>query len=289
MRKQKPSRTALKIAMAIVTLSAKPGMAAVIPAGAVEATEKLLVASGAVSERIVRWARTRRMASFYDAFDWMLPGMFASLGQRKAFCERQVRDGIAAGATQVLVLGAGYDTLGWRLAPEFPGVRFHEIDHPATARLKRRGIEALGRRPNLVLAAEDLGERQLSEVLAELPGWDSSVAAVFVAEGLVMYLPPQAVPELFRQCAAGSGPGSRIAFTYIPTGADGRPDVGPWSGLMLWLQGAVGEPWTFSIRPQELGPFLAAAGWRDASATAFGAGKRGVEYYAAAVLHNAVD
>ena len=40
---------------------------------------------------------------------------------------------------------------------------------------------------------------------------------------LVMYLPPEAVRDLFRQCALISGVGSRIAFSYIPAGADGRP------------------------------------------------------------------
>lgn len=66
----------------------------------------------------------------------MMPGQFVAFAHRKAFCERQVREGIGAGASQVLVLGAGYDTMGWRLAPEFSGVSFFEIDHPATARLK---------------------------------------------------------------------------------------------------------------------------------------------------------
>ncbi len=84
------------------------------------------------------------MVSVYKAFDWMLPGQFEAFAHRKAFCERQVRDGIGAGATQILVLGAGYDTMGWRLAPEFFGVNFFEIDHPATACLKARGIKAMG-------------------------------------------------------------------------------------------------------------------------------------------------
>jgi hypothetical protein len=75
------------------------------------------------------------MFSVYEAFDWMLPGQFEAFADRKAFCERQVKDGIDGGATQILVLGAGYDTMGWRLAPEFSGVNFFEIDHPATDRL----------------------------------------------------------------------------------------------------------------------------------------------------------
>ena len=108
MRKDKPSRTAYKVAMNIVTLGAKPGMDRFFPPGTVEATEELVVASGVAGARTVQWARSKRMISVYEAFNWMLPGQFEAFAHRKAFCERQVRDGIAAGATQILVLGAGW-------------------------------------------------------------------------------------------------------------------------------------------------------------------------------------
>ena len=255
-RKDKPSRTAYKVALNVVTLGAKPGMDRFFPPGTVQATEKLLVASGAAGARTVRWSRSQRMVSVYEAFDWMLPGQFEAFAHRKAFCERQVRDGIGTGATQILVLGAGYDTMGWRLAPEFSGVNFFEIDHPATAHLKAKGIDAMGRRDNLCLIAEDLGKQKLSDVLKTNESWDRSARTVIVAEGLVMYLHPEAVRDLFCQCAVIAGVGSRIAFTYIPTGADGRPDAGRRTGLMLWLQKVAGEPWTWSIRPEKLDLFL---------------------------------
>jgi methyltransferase (TIGR00027 family) len=222
------------------------------------------------------------MVSVYEAFDWMLPGQFEAFAHRKAFCERQVRDGIGAGATQTLVLGAGYDTMGWRLAPEFSGVTFFEIDHPATARLKDRGIDAMGRRKNLCLIAEDLGKRNLVDVLKTNKSWDQSARTVIVAEGLVMYLLPDAVRDLFCQCAVVAGVGSRIAFSYIPTGADGRPDAGRWTGLMLWLQKVVGEPWTWSIRPEELGLFLEVTGWTISLEQEGTDRKHGVEFYAVA-------
>ena len=282
MGKDKPSRTAYKVALNVVALGAKPGMAKVLPPGIVEATEKLLVASGAAGATIVRWSRSRRMVTLYEAFDWMLAGQFEAFGYRKAFFERQVRDGIGAGATQILVLGAGYDTMGWRLTPEFSDVNFFEIDHPATARLKARGIEAMGLRDNLCLIAEDLGERKLVDVLKTNESWDQNARTVIVAEGLVMYLPPEAVRDLFCQCAVISGVGSRIAFTYIPTGADGQPDAGRWTGLMLWLQKVSGEPWLWSIRPEELGLFLEESGWTNAQALAGTTRKHGVEFYAVA-------
>ena len=282
MRQDKPSKTAYKVALGIVTLGAKPGMDRFLPPGIVPATEKLLVASGAAGARIVRWSRTPQMVSVYEAFDWMMPGQFEAFAHRKAFCEHQVKDGIGEGATQILVLGAGYDTMAWRLAPEFPEVNFFEIDHPATARLKARGIEVMGQWDNLYLLSEDLGERRLVDVLKNNKSWNQSARTIIIAEGLVMYLSPEAVRDLFDQCALITGVGSRIAFTYIPTAADGRPDAGPWTGLMLCLMKLMGEPWTWSIRPEELDRFLEELGWTNAQSLAGTTRKHGIEFYAVA-------
>ena len=278
MRKNTPSKTARKVALNIVTLGAKPGMDKVLPPAIVETTAELLVASGAVSATGVRWSRSRRMVSVYKAFDWMMRGQFEAFGHRKAFCECQVRGGIEAGATQVLVLGAGYDTLGWRLAPEFTDVNFFEIDHPATAFLKAKGIEKMGRRDNLHLLAEDLGERKLVDVLSANSLWDRTAQTVIVAEGLLMYLPPPAPRELFGQCAAVTGTGSRIAFTYIGTGSDGRPDVGRWTGLVLWILKVSGEPWLWSIRPEQLDGFFEGSGWKNSEKFVGTTNKYGVEF-----------
>ena len=278
MRKEKPSKTARKVALNIVTLGAKPGMDCVLPPGVVEATAELLVASGAVGAAAVRFSRSRTAVAIYEAFDWMMPGQFEAFAHRKAFCERQVREGIGAGATQVLVLGAGYDTLGWRLAPEFPGVGFFEIDHPATAHLKAIGIAELGPRDNLHLIQEDLGEQRLVDVLTANQSWDSTAPSVITAEGLLMYLPPAAPRDLFGQCAQTTGAGSRIAFTYVDTGVDGRPDAGRWTGLALWILKASGEPWLWSIRPGELAPFLEETGWTNAPDLVGTSSRRGVEY-----------
>ncbi len=161
-------------------------------------------------------------------------------------------------------------------------MNFFEIDHPATARLKAKGINAMGQRENLCLIAEDLGKRKLVDVLKVNKSWEQSARTVIIAEGLVMYLLPEAVRELFCQCAAVAGVGSRIAFSYIPTGADGRPDAGRWTGLMLWLQKVVGEPWTWSIRPEELDQFLKKLGWTNALALVGTTRKHGVEFFAVA-------
>ena len=282
MRKDKPSLTARKVALNIVTLGAKPGMDKVLPPGIVESTAEMLVASGVVGARTIRFARSRRAVSVYEAFDWMMPGQFEAFGYRKAFCERQVRDGISIGASQVLVLGAGYDTMGWRLATEFSGVNFFEIEHPVTARLKARGIYEMGQRENLHLISEDLAKRKLVDVLEANDAWDKTAQTVILAEGLLMYLTPEAVCDLLGQCAAVTGTGSRMAFTYICTGADGLPDAGRWTGLVRWILKVSGEPWLWSMRPQEVGPFLEGSGWTNELALAETTRNHGVEFYAVA-------
>jgi methyltransferase (TIGR00027 family) len=281
MHKNKPSMTAYKVGVNIISLGSKPGMEKILPAGIVEATEKMLVAAGAASKTVVRIARSQWAVSLYEWFDWMMPGQFEAFAHRKAFCEHQVRELIRAGATQVMVLGAGYDTLGWRLAPEFPGVDFFEIDHPATAVPKARGIEAMGRSDNIHLIVEDLGQRKMVDVLDAHGKWEKSAATVIVSEGLLQYLPAEAVRDLFLQAASITGPGSRIVFTYTATGADGLPDAGKWSGLVLWIMKSSREPWLSSIRPEELADFLTETGWTYLPEIE-GAGKHGVEYFAVA-------
>ena len=168
--------------------------------------------------------------------------------------------------------------MGWRMASEFPSVNFFEIDHPATAVLKAKGIETLGQRNNLHLIAEDLSKQKLVDVLKTNESWNQRAQTVIIAEGLLMYLPPEAVTDLFLQCAEITGTGSRIAFTYIGAGSDGRPDIGRWTGLVLWTLKISGEPWLWSIRPDELGQFLEETGWTNAQELIGSKNKHGVEF-----------
>jgi len=282
MRKEKPSRTAYKVALNILALDQEPRVQDVLPEGIIDATAQVLIASGTASQRLVRWHRTAKMTAVYRAFDWMLPGQFEAFAHRKAFCEQQVRDGIAAGTKQVLVLGAGYDTLGWRLAPQFPDVHFFEIDQPATAGLKQQAIVKMGQYDNLHIIPEDLGKQKLVDVLKSCQAWDPQAQTVFIAEGLLMYLPATAVEELFRQCASISGSGSRIAFTYVGKQADGRPDGGPCTGFLLWSLNVAGEPWLWSIQPLQISGILKENGWTYSPELTPKINRWGVEFFGVA-------
>ena len=75
----------------------------------------------------------------------------------------------------------------------------------------------------------------------------------------------------------------KVAFTYIPTGQDGRPDAGPWKNLVLWLLKNSGEPWFWGAHPEELGHFPELSGWAIAPELVGESAKQGVELYAVVI------
>ena len=283
MKKDKPSQTALKVALNIIALSHVESMKKVLPEGIVRATSDLLTAAEATTKKRIEKHHSPKIISLYKKFDWLLPGQFESFGYRKAFFEKNVRSSIKNGAEQVLILGAGYDTIGYRLSAEFPTVKFFEIEEPATAMIKIEGLKKLTSAVNLFVLPEDLGKKKLSEVLEADTNWNNNKKTIITAEGLLQYLSPESVSNLFNEYNKISGADSRIAFTYIGKRPDGKPDAGPRSGLMLWLLKVGGEPWLWSTRDDDLKKLLNETGWEYSSDLTGPENKRGIEYFAMAV------
>jgi len=282
MKKNKPSQTALKVALNIIALRNVPEVANILPEGIVETTSKLLGASRATPQRRIDIHHKPKITSLYKKFDWLLPGQFESFAYRKAFCENSVKEAIEEGATQVLVLGAGYDTLGLRLASDYPNVKFFEIDSPSTAQSKINGLIEIGKQENLIIIPEDLGEKALKNVLEENTEWNSEAKSVIIAEGLLQYLPPSAVRELFNQCNSVTGNESKIAFTYTGKGENGRPYAGPHTKFVMWILKLTGEPWLWSASKYELKNLLKETGWKNTEVDGKYKNKSGIEYYAIA-------
>ena len=51
---------------------------------------------------------------------------------------------------------------------------------------------------------------------------------------------------------------------------------------MLWLQKAIGEPWVWSVRAEELDAYLHDVGWQNTPELTKASGMYGVELYAVA-------
>ena len=130
---------------------------------------------------------------------------------------------LASGVDQVVILGAGYDARALRFRT--PGVRFLEVDHPATQADKRARLAELGRDvDDVAFVPADFTAPGLGDALAAA-GHDPGRATLWVLEGVLRYLPEQWFRALPAAAADRSAAGStRVASvpTREPDGATGR-------------------------------------------------------------------
>lgn len=256
--------TARKVASDFLFVVEDPETARLAPPGSVAATYELLGAAGMLKP----WMVSLIKASWYQRFGRaiekpILHGQMLHLVLRKRFLDDEVREAIATGATQVLVVGGGYDTLCLRLAAEFPEVTFLELDHPPTHQSKAEAVQAIGAsRFNLHLQGVDLSERSLSEFLEESDLWDSNAKSAVVAEGVLMYLDEADVAAFLAAVRSASAIGSRVLVTYIHEKGMGRESLG-WLGsvLTVFLK-LVGEPFRWGVGEEGIERFLTTRGFR---------------------------
>jgi methyltransferase (TIGR00027 family) len=180
---------------------------------------------------------------------------FAWLAARTRFYDDAVTEGLDAGISQIVVLGAGYDSRAWRLAR--PGVRFFEVDHPATQADKRRRAPTHG--PSYVPV--DIGPDSLHEALSAA-GHRIDQPTLFTVEGLTMYLTEPQVSDLLHTLSRLGATGSRLAVNFglgvEATTAPSSRAAAVLTHISLMLSG---EHVKFRLSLDRATDFLAATGW----------------------------
>ena len=258
MRADRPSSTARLIARSVLLSAGHPALRRLVARGETECLRAILRACGRRT-----WFDFAAQRPWCARWLWrvesaVLPGIVTHYLARKRWLERVVTDQLYAGVKQVVILGAGFDTLAWRRHRAWPAVSFFELDHPATQRPKRR---ALGTdQPNLTFIAADLGCELPSAALARAARFDRLQPTLFMAEGLLMYFPAGRVATLLRDLA--SHPSATLAFSFMEPGHDGRAAFrGRRRWVDAWLRLAR-EPFGWALPRAQLTPFLAGLGWQ---------------------------
>lgn len=128
---------------------------------------------------------------------------------------RWIRD--RGSPAQVVVLGAGLDARAARLASD--GVRFFEVDQPATQKEKLARLAQLAGYPRdaATYVACDFEKDDFLERLCS-SGFDASSPALILWEGVTYYLPEAAVRATFRRVATGCHPESVLLFDHFTRG-----------------------------------------------------------------------
>lgn len=121
---------------------------------------------------------------------------------RHRFMNDLVLSSLEQGNRQVVLLGAGYDTMIFRNSESFRGTIIFEVDHPNTQLrklkiIKRHSIISQG---NVVYLPVDLRNERIPELLYE-KGLNKNEAVLVIAEGILSYLTEESIGPLFHDMA----------------------------------------------------------------------------------------
>ncbi len=191
-----------------------------------------------------------------------------SLAVRTRFFDDFFTNAAAAGIGQAVILAAGLDARAYRLA--WPsGTVVYEIDQPRVIDFKSETMARLGAEPKTERRTVSVDLRDDWPTALRKRGFDTTKPSAWSAEGLLMYLPPEAQDRLFDHITALSAPGSRLATEYHPDGGPTMAERGKamnarWAnlGCDVDLSGLFYEG-----ERNDVAEYLSGRGWQVAART----------------------
>ncbi|PIF77041.1 methyltransferase (TIGR00027 family) [Variovorax sp. 54] len=182
---------------------------------------------------------------------------------RSRYTEDALKDAVARGITQYVLIGAGFDSFVCRTPAWAQGLDIYEVDHPATQQLKRQRLAACGVPPSASVhfIEADLSTESLGAALARSP-FDAARPTFFSWLGVTVYLTREANLAALRAIATCAPDGSELVFTYIDEAAL-RPDAAGNAAFQRLRSdvSSVGEDFLSGFDPATLGALLRDTGF----------------------------
>jgi methyltransferase (TIGR00027 family) len=202
-----------------------------------------------------RWGRVRDWA--VSGSERKALGLWGGVLCRKRYARDQFGQAVDAGIGQLVMLGAGLDTLAYGPG----GMRAFELDMPENSAYKRDRLMAIfGRVPDGVhLVPVRFETADLTEALTA-QGFHTDAPTLFVWEAVTQYLTEDAVRRTLAFLATAA-PGSRLIFTYIRRDFfDGTDFYGAESLHRSFVRGGV---WHFALDPADVAGLLREYDWTE--------------------------
>ena len=153
---------------------------------------------------------------FGDTSPERVQAMIAGMALRTRFFDDYFISACANGAVrQAVILASGLDSRAYRL-PWLSDTVIYEIDQPAVIDFKTRVLNDLDAQPRAQRRTVGIDLREDWPTALKAAGFDPTVPTAWLAEGLLIYLPPDAQDRLFDTITALSAPGSAVATEYAP-------------------------------------------------------------------------
>jgi methyltransferase (TIGR00027 family) len=194
----------------------------------------------------------------------LLLGLGNSIRARVRYFDDFVKASIDKGISQLVILGAGYDTRAYRIEglSGKDNIKVFEVDQPVTQDVKKEKIKEIfgGLSDHVLYVTVDLVTENLGEKLLKA-GYVKSKQTLFLMEGLLMYLQPDTVDRILHFISKNSGKGSTIIFDYYPKSVvDGSSEQELGRVAHDYLA-KVGEPLLFGIQDGMVEDFLTKRGF----------------------------
>jgi methyltransferase (TIGR00027 family) len=180
--------------------------------------------------------------------------MHEYLRARTAFFDHVVVNAIDRGITQVVIGGAGYDGRAFRYAR--PGVRWFEVDHPATQADKRERVARLALdTTHLEFIPADFAIDPITEPLLAA-GLDPALVTLILLEGVAVYLDLPVIERALAAFRRATPAESTLAISMSihTTTSDARR-------RFQERVASIGEPARSVLTDEQASDLLAAAGW----------------------------
>lgn len=182
---------------------------------------------------------------------------------RSALTEAEIDSFVENGGTQIVVLGAGYDSFTLRRADLVDRVTVFEVDHPNTQASKRAKLRdgTVAEPANARYVPVDFESQDAERELVQA-GWRRDLPTFFSWLGVTMYLTDAATFATLELVAACSR-GSVVAFQYSVKGSTVTPsdlDIRDRASVGIAKQG---EPWINFYEPQVIVSRLFTAGFSE--------------------------
>ncbi|WP_084269262.1 class I SAM-dependent methyltransferase [Mycobacterium avium] len=144
-----------------------------------------------------------------------IQSMVDGMAVRTKYFDDYFVDATDAGVRQVVILASGLDSRAYRL-PWPAGTVVYEIDQPRVIEFKSNTLAEVGAEPTATRRTIPIDLRGDWPAALSAAGFDPAAPTAWLAEGLLIYLPPEAQDRLFDNITALSAPGSTIATEFVP-------------------------------------------------------------------------
>lgn len=185
-------------------------------------------------------------------------GVFYYVNARTLHMDTLLRTALDEGATQVVILGAGFDSRAYRFHAQYPKVHFFEVDLPATLLDKQKRVEKIldGKPDWVTYVTIDFNTQTLDEVLAK-GGFAHNQKTFYVWEGVTYFISESGVESTLKFIAEHSAPGSQLVFDYMLEDVVQGTNYSAYGSRMTVFWVALqGEPYVFGINPEYLKTFI---------------------------------